>query len=85
MARGGRVIVADCLTSSPNRSSERRLLHGPEVDPVLGWVFVRHQAGQTTGNRGWSISAPAGSPASRSPKGGEVRQAREACLASADR
>src|SRR5207249_9007192 len=56
-------------------------LHGPEPDLVL----VRHQAGHTTGNRGWSISAPAGSSASRSPKGGEVRQARGACRTSADR
>ena len=39
------------------------------------------QAGETTGNRGWSISAPACSSASRSSNGGDVRQARGACLA----
>ena len=44
----------------------------------------RHEAGQTTGNSGWSMAAPAGSP-SRSPNGGEVRQARGACRAAADR
>jgi maleylpyruvate isomerase len=42
--------------------------------------------GQTTGNSGWSMAAPAGSAAaSRPSKGGEVRQARGACRASADR
>ena len=44
----------------------------------------RHEAGQTTGNSGWSMAAQAGS-LSRSPNGGEVRQARGACRAAADR
>ena len=43
------------------------------------------QAGQTTGNSGWSRSAPAGSSACRPSNGGEVRQDRGACRASADR
>jgi hypothetical protein len=77
MSRGGRVIVADCLTSSPVRSSDR----GSSQRLAL----ARHEAGQTTGNSGWSMSAPAGSSASRSSNGGEVRQARGACRAPADR
>jgi hypothetical protein len=44
-----------------------------------------NHAGQTTGNRGWSITAPAGSSASRPSKGGEVVHGRGACRASADR
>jgi len=35
----------------------------------------RAQRGQTTGNSGWSMAAPAGSSASRPVKGGEVRHA----------
>jgi hypothetical protein len=41
--------------------------------------------GQTTGNRGWSRTAPAGSWDSRPSNGGEVRHCRGACRAPADR
>ena len=45
----------------------------------------RYAGGQTTGNSGWSMAAPAGRLSCRPSKGGEVRHGRGACRVSAAR
>ena len=55
------------------------------MSAVPAGVRTRDQAGQTTGNRGWSMAAPAASSPSSPSKGGEVGHLRGAYRASADR
>ena len=58
---------------------------GVYTSSLITGVNRASHTGQTTGNSGWSIAAPAGSSSARPSKGGEVRQVRGACRASSAR
>ena len=87
--------LAEAQTAQPLRPPRPVPPYRPNQPLPGSWIGTKRQAlaaapasaghGQTTGNSGWSMSAPAGSSASRPSKGGEVRQARGACRACADR